>query len=112
MPIPRSKTSSGVRLKIGEPRPQPTTSLPTRRDVLRFFTVSSQYFNQKYCEEKVLRDDKDPSAKYFALSVPLQVTAVRDRVSLPVIDKYKIRERVMQEHEEFQALNNRYTYTR
>jgi len=89
-----------VRLKIGEPRPLPTTSLPTRRDVVRCF-------NEKYCEEKVLRDDKDPSAKYFSLSVPLQVTVVGDRASLPVIDKYKIRERVMQEHEEFQALNNR-----
>ena len=99
MPIPRSKTSSGVRLKIGEPRPLPTTSLPTRRDVVRCF-------NQKYCEEKMLRDDKDPSAKYFVLSDPLRVLGVRDKASLPVI------ERVMQEHEEFQALNNRYTYTR
>ena len=60
----------------------------------------------------MLRDDKDPSAKYFAISVASQVAVVRDKASLPVIDKYKIRERVMQEHEEFQALNNRYTYTR
>jgi len=101
MPIPRSKTSSGVRLKIGEPRPLPTTSLPTRRDVVR-------RFKQKCYEEKVLRDVKDPSAKYFTLSVPIQVTAVRYKTSMPLIDKYKIRERVMQEHEKVKALNNRY----
>jgi len=106
MPIPRSKTSSGVWLKIDEPQPLTTTSLPTRRDVVRCF-------NQKCCEEKVLLDDKDHSAKYFALSVASQATVVRDKASLPVIDKYKIRERVMQEHGKVQqALNNRYTYTR
>jgi len=88
MPIPRSKTSSGVWLEIGEPRLLPTIpTLPTRRDVVRFFTVSSQYFNQKYCEQKVLRDSKDPSAKYFALSAALHVMGVRDKASLPVIDK-------------------------
>ena len=57
----------------------------------------------------MLLDDKDLSAKYFALSVASQVTVVRDKASLRVIDKYEIRERVMQEHEEVQALNNRHT---
>ena len=59
MPIPLSKTSSGVWLEIGEPRLLPTiTTLPTRRDVVRCF-------KEKSCGEKVLRDGKDPSAKIF-----------------------------------------------
>jgi len=37
----------------------------------------------------VLRNGKDPSAKYFALSVALHVMVVRDKASLPVIDKRK-----------------------
>jgi len=79
MPIPRSKTSAGMWLEIGEPRLLPTIpTLPTRRDVVRCF-------KQKSCGEKVLRDGKDPSAKYFALSVALHVMEVRDKASLPVI---------------------------
>ena len=58
----------------------------------------------------MLRDDKDPSAKYFAISVALHVMVVRDRASLPVIEKWKTRARVMEEHQEVQALNNGYTY--
>jgi len=70
-----------VWLEIGEPRLLPIiTTLPTRSDVVRCF-------KQKSCGEKVLRDRKDPSAKYFALSVALHVMVVRDKASLPVIDR-------------------------
>jgi hypothetical protein len=98
MPLPRGKFKMGISDVIGLPGELTLTSLPSRRDVIR-------YFNFVFADEKIRLDGKNPSAKHVADLVSKKIQDVWEWASLPTIEIHKIRERVLKDHEKVQALN-------